>query len=500
MGRVCDYSDSSTIPSSGDFTALRHKVQDLEERLTSAAAVTNGAAATNKDIRNGMISPSTFPTAFFLDAEAFNRARLVIPRPNLPVPGDVLMLLGDPQEFQNLADKYFQTVHTWLPVVSKRRLYQQLHAPSAQSTADLALLFLCIKLLVHVPPDDDGTGSVDTIYQAAKQFFNAVESGGIMTLRLVQAAILISAYEVAHGIYPAAFLSTGHAARLSQTIGLHDRRRLMFALPGTWQGQEELRRVWWAVLILDRYVNFGSAGRPLASEIGPRDVLPSDDDLWDQGEMTTSEPMFVSSATNVRVGAFARTCQAAHLAGRVIQHRNDKSIDLRFQFAEALQLHRTISALYSVLPAEFEADPERMSMSMALCCSTQLALCDPYSCTEAHQGSNSVEETEMQAVAINAIQSVAEYVYTFSQHLSVSMSSNLDVINPFIAECIYQAAATKMWLVYENGTSEASQRLQSLKSTLHTINARWRIGGEYLKVLETWEASLFGDQGHSDAV
>ena len=254
MGRPCDYSDSIAAPNSEDFTALRNKVHDLEQRLSGVSSTAIASGGNGQATQSWTTHSRMFPSMFFLDSYAFDEARLSVPRPSLPVPGEVLTLLGDINDFQGVVDTYFSTIHNWLAVVSKTRLYQQVNNPSTESSADLALLFLCMKLVVHVPFDDSG-GAEDNLYQAAKQFLHAVESGGLLTVKLMQAAVLISAYELGHGIYPAAFLSTGHAARLGQAMGLHDRRTpapQMLRTPATWTLQEEMRRVWWAVLILDR--------------------------------------------------------------------------------------------------------------------------------------------------------------------------------------------------------------------------------------------------------
>lgn len=93
-----------------------------------------------------------------------------------------------------------------------------------------------------------------------------------------------------------------------------------------------------------RYVNLGAPGRPLATDDPMRtDVLPVDDTMWDQGEMTTSEPLYVSSPTSVKASPFARTCQASHLLGRLIRHLNDCNADPVFRFTEAGQLRKLLS-------------------------------------------------------------------------------------------------------------------------------------------------------------
>lgn len=115
-------------------------------------------------------------------------------------------------------------------------------------------------------------------------------------------------------------------------------------------------------------------------------MLPADDILWDQGEMTTSEPLYVSSPTTVRASPFARTCQATHLLGRLIRHLNDQNVEPAFRFSEAGQLHRTFAALASLLPHEFHASPNQLSSAIALVYSGMLRLYDPYACTLTNHG------------------------------------------------------------------------------------------------------------------
>jgi len=50
---------------------------------------------------------------------------------------------------------------------------------------------------------------------------------------------------------------------------------------------EERRRLWWAVLILDRYVHVGFRFRPLSTpKIPPDEILPARDATWDIGVST----------------------------------------------------------------------------------------------------------------------------------------------------------------------------------------------------------------------
>ena len=110
-----------------------------------------------------------------------------------------------------------------------------------------------MRLITYVPPEGSQSPQ-NTLYWTAKCFYNMVESSALMTVQLIQSALLLAAYEIFHGVYPAAFLSTGHCARLINAFGLHDRKNVpqMIKRPGSWAEQEEIRRVWWGTLLLDR--------------------------------------------------------------------------------------------------------------------------------------------------------------------------------------------------------------------------------------------------------
>jgi hypothetical protein len=99
-----------------------------------------------------------------------------------------------------------------------------------------------------------------------------MEDQGVISIRVLQAALLLSLYEVGHAIYPAAFLTVGKCARLGQALGIHDRRNVTQMFPTSsdsapplkfqdgwllipsvsWSAMEEIRRTWWGVIILDR--------------------------------------------------------------------------------------------------------------------------------------------------------------------------------------------------------------------------------------------------------
>jgi hypothetical protein len=249
--RRCDYRDAPSSARSDDFVELRQKVQELEARLESKQSG-NGNSVVSPSHRSNQFAVNTFPAVFFLDSELYQESRLEVPRPNISVPDEVLALLRD-GDIPGMVELYFSTIHKWLPVVSRKRLILTLGSPTAEQGAELALLLLCMRLITQIPPDDSRS-TQNTLYLTAKTFFTVVESSASMAVQLIQSALLLGAYEVGHGIYPAAFLSAGHCARLVYALGLHNRKGApqMIKRPGSWAEQEEFRRVWWGTLLLDR--------------------------------------------------------------------------------------------------------------------------------------------------------------------------------------------------------------------------------------------------------
>ena len=251
LSRTCDYRDTPSSASSDDFVELRQKVQELEARLESKQAG-NGNGLLSTVNRPNQCAVNTFPAVFFLDSEIYQESRLDIPRPAVAVPQEVIALLKE-DDIGGIVESYFSTIHKWFPIVSRKRLFLTLSSSNAYQGAELALLLLCMKLIRQIPPDDSRSVQ-NTLYLTAKTFFTVVESSASMTIQLAQSALLLCAYEIGHSIYPAAYLSAGHCARLVHALGLHDRKAApqMIKRPGSWAEQEEMRRVWWATLLLDR--------------------------------------------------------------------------------------------------------------------------------------------------------------------------------------------------------------------------------------------------------
>jgi hypothetical protein len=92
--------------------------------------------------------------------------------------------------------------------------------PLWEAGPDLALLFLCMKLMITRPQDGLETPQ-NPIYMAAKRFLALMEASGMTSLLVLQAHILVTIYEIGQAIYPAAWMSAGTCVRYGLLLGIN---------------------------------------------------------------------------------------------------------------------------------------------------------------------------------------------------------------------------------------------------------------------------------------
>lgn len=197
-----------------------------------------------------------FPAVFFLDSRVFQLAQVEMPRITMSFSPDVISFT---REAKPIATHYFEDVHTWMPIVSRYRFYNHLMNPLLEHRSDLTILLFCMRLISWSAVDHaDGDKPRTRAYLAAKRLLVDAESAGILTLQILQAIVLVAIYEVGHGIYPAAYVTIGTCARYGTALGIDRQKSSDNGSPSlTEVEQEERRRVWWAIVILDRFGHFG---------------------------------------------------------------------------------------------------------------------------------------------------------------------------------------------------------------------------------------------------
>lgn len=131
-----------------------------------------------------------FPPPVFLDSEVSSELNSIVETGEPTVPNELQELAGHDDEYiLHPTELYFQSTQRIHPVGDA---YTQPTDPAA--------------------------------YHGVKHCLHLLESQGMISIRLLQSAILRGYHELRSAIYRAVFLNVGRCARLGQAIGIHDRR------------------------------------------------------------------------------------------------------------------------------------------------------------------------------------------------------------------------------------------------------------------------------------
>ncbi|KAJ5726108.1 uncharacterized protein N7483_007465 [Penicillium malachiteum] len=395
-------------------------------------------------------SPFAVTTAIsFLAPDIFREARLEIPRLDVSVPDEVAFHLGDNHQVRETASKFFQTA--WLPIVSRKRYLAAILNPLSPSRRRTALLALCMKLCC-LSANDDESPKKATLYELVKKFYSDVESTQELCVEVLQAAVLIAIFEIGDAIYPAAYLTVGVCARYGIAMGLDkinkDRMGGRYGRMASWMEIEERRRAWWAILTLDRFLNFANPSRVLATEDPAfEDFLPVDDDKFYDATTQPDEAVPMCQGFIFKIGHFGRLAQATYLISQALAMirslsvvsiaRNESIIS-----PETTQLCRTLEAL--VRANEMEITVRRL----AFCCQSLVSYSGVFLLQDSYWAQLQVRsKEELQQYTFvethNAINTLCQIASALRQK-----SNMLDLQNGqctfFLAGVAYQGASAIM--------------------------------------------------------
>ncbi|KAH8423648.1 fungal specific transcription factor domain-containing protein [Aspergillus melleus] len=139
-----------------------------------------------------------FPTLVFLDPGHLRHGQVEIERTAPPVPTHILRLLGDMDEIRDIAARFFEHIHRWMPFISKKQFYKLHLQPTFSSQANVALLLLSLKLITTILPIGSRSPR-SALYYTVKHFHLEVEGSSDLSMQVLQAGVLISLYELGHG-------------------------------------------------------------------------------------------------------------------------------------------------------------------------------------------------------------------------------------------------------------------------------------------------------------
>ncbi|KAH8648021.1 putative fungal-specific transcription factor [Tricladium varicosporioides] len=470
--RKCD----KAIPKCSSCTKKNLTCEYLTpEQTRNTVSVSNGLWCSLQGEDEGAgIQVIDLATILFLDPSLLRYGQVEAPQMVPPVPTQILRLLGDMDEIHTTTSTFFDHIHLWMPFISKKRFYERHLRPSCQLQPDIVLLLLCLKLATTLPPTDPRNPQTP-LYHIVKHFYLEIEGSGILSIQVLQAGVLLALYELGHAIYPAAYLSIGACARYAHALGIGVSGNLNTRRVLTMVEVEERRRVWWAIVILDRFVSIGSPGRPFATA-DPKldDFLPTDDALWDQGIVRSDESFTLSSPMTGHMSSFALLCQAARLLGQVLYY---VSGDSAIHDDVWMQLDRT---LQSMLTASLEVetpDTDQITFIYSALTALYTPWISPASIKTVEDGRS------LRARAV--MQQISE---TIASNLVVKQcfsGRNLEDMSPW---GVYMAYRVCVFHISSGQEDPASlEVLNGLKEGFRAIDVRWNAAGVYLQLLEARE-------------
>lgn len=290
--------------------------------------------------------------------------------------------------------------------------------------------------------------------------------------------------------------------------------------------QEEQRRVWWVIIVLDRVVSRES---PSAPEPRPDDLLPVHDQAWDDGIIDESRMYPVSSPTSTNTGMLARLSQAAHLLGRVLRHKKYPTNDAQFNVQEQAQLNRALRALINLTYEEGATKFMPICPQTAICF-TALIILNSNSSSPAHNHHSphqstmispystweqDLENRDAEAVGetLNFLRPIAEGSAVSTGLFFRRQAWSIERSSPFLLHWTYLIATTflrvRRLLGYsaegqarrllmphqylnqaDSMMQEATRGFEAMKHKLTLLGHQWCAADAYLRILE---ARTLGD-------
>jgi hypothetical protein len=161
-----------------------------------------------------------------------------------------------------MCEDFFRMSVKWFPVINKKKVFDQLSSITTVPDAHFSVLLLCMFLFTQFWQKNSGA-ALEALYFTSKGFHGLLQSTGRISVESLQAGLLITIYEHSHRLSACAAMSIGSCTTMAYALGLH--KTIQPGFQANTMSEVELengRRLWWGLVILERYV-----GRQLDSSM-----------------------------------------------------------------------------------------------------------------------------------------------------------------------------------------------------------------------------------------
>jgi hypothetical protein len=191
-------------------------------------------------------------TLFELPAEPARKvARHAVPKLDaldLKVVDELLEIIDSVGGSRMIFFEYFANISGWLPIIFKPRMHYRVRDKEHGPNAEFCVLVLSMHLVMM--GIDADVSSPASLYHTVKSL--AALTGAAGSLDAVQARILLAVFEMGRGLLSAAQQSLKDAASLAMSLGMDKIIDRPLEKEDGRDQAEEVKRAWWAILILER--------------------------------------------------------------------------------------------------------------------------------------------------------------------------------------------------------------------------------------------------------
>ncbi|KAG9502054.1 hypothetical protein J7337_007766 [Fusarium musae] len=153
--------------------------------------------------------------------------------------------------------RFLDNFQRWLPIIAPRRLQEHIELSGrGLPGADVSVLLLAICLVTLQSGRDLGDPLFhhSAVHVTVKTLYAQVQAMMHASVALIQAGVILSAYEYASGQIDPAYISIAACIRMAQVVGID----AAYEKLGTVQEETRLQatsewNLWWSIIVLERY-------------------------------------------------------------------------------------------------------------------------------------------------------------------------------------------------------------------------------------------------------
>ncbi|KIW29622.1 uncharacterized protein PV07_05425 [Cladophialophora immunda] len=388
---------------------------------------------------------------------------------------------------------YHREIEPWFPIISTTSLHNRLTQTCntwGEVPLDIALLCISIILVATPPPaspeNEHCLSDFKSTYCQVKTWISSTEVLGLNSPQIAQARVLATLFEVAHGLYPAAYISIGATVNAADALTLHPgaapRSPHSTGDENNWK-REESALIWCGILILDRYITVESGSHPSLT----RSRFQALQDLLEpvlrltHSQQQQDEPDISSRLT--------RLVEATTLLDKIHAILNSPTAEHQIDVEELIFTVQTVINFQTEIDKEV-GDQACAHVSGLGPCNTALLLALENG-TKVPPVAGALQDCN--AVATNSLGSVISTITTTVELFTLGRQSiDLRMLPPFFTILVYKTAAiiTRILLMNTSATTDGGdmkeylRKLILLRNFLGIVGVRWLGCERYLKMLD----------------